>query len=84
MTGVQSVGVLADDDGVPCVVAAVELDDVVDGATELVGGLALALVAPLGADEHECGHDRSSRRCLWGRHRTKPRAPAPGALAREG
>ena len=40
----------------PGVVAAVELDDVVDALAEQVRGLALALVAPLGADEHDRGH----------------------------
>jgi hypothetical protein len=53
---VQRVRLAADDHRVPGVVAAVELHDVVDRAAELVGGLALALVAPLSADEHECGH----------------------------
>jgi hypothetical protein len=38
------------------VVAAVELDDVVDAAAEKVGGFAFAFVAPLGADDDYCGH----------------------------
>ena len=53
---VQRVLLVADDDRVAGVVAAVELDDVVDAAAEQVGGLALALVAPLGADDHDCWH----------------------------
>ena len=54
---VQRVLLVADDDGVAGVVAAVELDDVVDAAAEQVGRLALAFVAPLGADQNDCGHD---------------------------
>ena len=53
---VQRVLLVADDDGVAGVVAAVELDDVVDAAAEQVGRLALALVAPLGADDDDGGH----------------------------
>ena len=53
---VQGVLLVADDDRVPGVVAAVELHDEVDTAAEQVGGLALALVAPLGADDHGGGH----------------------------
>ena len=50
----------ADDDGVAGVVAAVELDDVVDPAAEDVGRLALALVAPLGADDGDRWHREGS------------------------
>ena len=53
---VQGVLLVADDDRVAGVVAAVELHDVVDPATQEVGGLALALVAPLGSDDDDCGH----------------------------
>ena len=53
---VQGVLLVADHDGVAGVVAAVELHDVVDPATEQVGGLAFALVAPLGPDDHNCRH----------------------------
>ena len=56
---VQGVLLVADDDRVAGVVAAVELDDVVDPAAEQVGRLALALVAPLGADDHDRGHVRT-------------------------
>ena len=52
----QRVLLVADDDRVAGVVAAVELDDVVDAAAEEVGRLALAFVAPLGADDHDRGH----------------------------
>ena len=59
---VQGVLLVADDDGVAGVVAAVELDDVVDAAAEQVGRLALALVAPLGADDDDRGHRCSPRK----------------------
>ena len=53
-------------DGVPGVVAAAGADDVVDrlGRSEEVGGLALALVTPLGAEDDDRGHrtSASSRR----------------------
>jgi hypothetical protein len=49
-----------DDDGVARVVAALVADAVVDRSgtvrTEHVGGLALALVTPLGAEHHDGGH----------------------------
>ena len=65
---VQRVLLAADDDGVAGVVAALEADDVVDVVAEQVGDLALALVAPLGADQHDRGHAVSlgrarARRC---------------------
>ena len=44
------------DHRVPGVVAALVADDVVHPAAEQVGGLALALVAPLGADQHDSRH----------------------------
>ena len=47
-----------DDDGVARVVAPVELHDVVDVAAHEVGRLALALVAPLGSDQHDRRHRR--------------------------
>ena len=53
---------LADDHRVAGVVAAVELHDVVDPAAEEVGRLALALVAPLGADDGDRGHAGSPER----------------------
>ena len=52
----QGVALLADDDRVAGVVPALVPDHVVDPVTEQVGGLALALVAPLGADKHDGGH----------------------------
>ena len=53
---VQGVLLVADDDRVPGVVAAVELDDVVDAAGEEVGRLAFSLVAPLGSDDDDGRH----------------------------
>lgn len=53
---VQRVLLVADDDRVARVVAAVELHDVVDAAGEEVGGLALPFVAPLGADDDDGRH----------------------------
>ena len=44
------------DHGVAGVVAALVAHDVVDLLAEQVGNLALALVAPLGADEHDRWH----------------------------
>ncbi len=53
---VEGVLLLADHHRVAGVVAAVELDDVVHAGAERVGGLALALVAPLGSDEDDPRH----------------------------
>ena len=53
---VQGVGLIADDDRVAGVVAALVAHDVLDPATEQVGGLSFALIAPLGSDEHDCWH----------------------------
>ena len=53
---VHGVLLAVDHDGVAGVVAAVEPDAVVDLVAEQVGGLALTLVAPLGADEHDGRH----------------------------
>ena len=64
----------ADHHGVARVVAAVGLDDVLHAAAEDVGGLTLALVAPLGADQDDRCHGRvltSSSRA-----RSDPRTPA--------
>ena len=52
----QRVLLVADDDGVAGVVAAVELHDPVGALTEEVGGLALALVPPLDADDDDAWH----------------------------
>ena len=43
-------------DGVPCIVAALETDDNLALGTEHVDNLALALVAPLSADDNCIGH----------------------------
>ena len=47
---------VADDDGVAGVVAALVANDIVDAATEEIGCLALAFIAPLRPDENDCGH----------------------------
>ena len=79
---VQGVLLVADDDGVAGVVAAVELHDVVDPVAQEVGRLALALVAPLGADDRDRGHLSPPvvECCRGPRHREAP-AQVPGALA---
>ena len=56
---VQRVLLVADDDRVAGVVAALVAHHVVDGATEQVGGLSLALVTPLSTEQHKCGHRRT-------------------------
>ena len=47
--------------GMPGVVAALIPHYPLDAAPEKIGGLTLALVAPLGADEHDCRHGVFSR-----------------------
>src|SRR5579859_7748100 len=49
-------------DRVSGVVASLEAHDRVDLLGEQVGDLALALIAPLGADDHYSGHRAQSRR----------------------
>ena len=56
---VDGVLLVVDHDRVAGVVAAVEPHAVVDLVAEQVGGLALTLVTPLGADEHDRGHRRA-------------------------
>src|SRR5215472_12681164 len=53
---VQGVLLIADDDRVTGVVAALVPDDVLDLVPEQVGGLALPLVTPLRTDYHDGGH----------------------------
>ena len=53
---VQGVALVADDDRVAGVVPALVPDHVVDAVPEQVGGLALALIAPLSPDNHDGGH----------------------------
>ena len=53
---VQRVLLVADDDGVSGVVAAVELHHPVGALTEQIGGLALSFVAPLHADDNDSWH----------------------------
>src|SRR5436309_7073405 len=57
----QRVLLVADDDGVAGVVAAVVLDHEVDLVAKQVGGLAFALVAPLGSEQHDRRHTASLR-----------------------
>src|SRR5699024_4230065 len=54
------------------VIPADELDDVVDATSELVGRLAFAFVAPLGTDNHDCGHEPHSRPQLETRWHNPP------------
>ena len=74
---VQRVLLLADHDRVAGVVAALVPDDVLHAVPEQVGRLALTLVAPLGADQHDGRHS------LHAFHTTKAPggASATGALA---
>ncbi len=67
---VQRVAFVADDHGVPGVVAALIADDVVNPVAEQVGGLALAFIAPLRADDHDGGH-------VTGPSRNRTKAPCP-------
>ena len=57
---VHGVLLVVDHDGVAGIVAAVEPHAIVDLVAEQVGGLALTLVTPLGADEHDRGHAGAS------------------------
>ena len=76
--------VLLDDDGVAGVVAAVELHDVVDVAAHEVGGLALALIAPLGPHQHDCRHLCTFSRVDGGQRTGPSRALRTGARTQEG
>ena len=58
----QLVGLVADDERVAGVVAALEAHDDVGALRQPVDDLALALVAPLGADHHHIRHAASFRR----------------------
>ena len=52
----ELVGLVADDERVAGVVAALEADDHVGAARQPVDDLALAFVAPLGADDGDVSH----------------------------
>ena len=65
--------------GMAGVVAALVPHDPVHAATEQVGGLTLALVAPLGADEHDCRHGISPGYC--GRADGEQRLPSLEAIS---
>src|SRR5262249_6722794 len=74
---VQRVALVADDHGVPGVVPALVADHVVDLVTEQVGGLALAFVTPLGADEHDGRHRATPSLRLTAAPRIADGTPAP-------
>ena len=54
---------VAVDDRVTCVVAALVANDVIVIAGDKIGDLAFAFIAPLGSDEYRPGHCFSFRRC---------------------
>lgn len=56
---VERVLLVADDDRVAGVVAALVAHHVIDRAAEQVGGLSLAFVTPLSTEQHKCGHRRT-------------------------
>src|SRR5690606_6930717 len=62
---------VADDDRVPRVVAAVELHHVVDAGAQEVRRLSLALIAPLGTDEHHAWHGSPPSRIAWSLSRVR-------------
>ena len=62
----ELVGVVADHDGVAGVVAALEAHHHVGAVGQPVDDLALALVAPLGADHRDVGHGLSDLTCPAG------------------
>jgi hypothetical protein len=76
----QRVLLFADHDGVPGVIAALVPDDILHAVPEQVSRLALTLVTPLGADQHD------GRHVLCAFHTTKApgSASAAGALATKG
>ena len=65
-------GLAVDDDGVPGVMTALIADDQLHVLGEQVGELALPFVAPLGPDDHGCGH-ASLLRCESGLRTSVPR-----------
>lgn len=56
---------IADDNGVACVVAALVAHDVVDAPPEEIGRLAFTLVSPLGAEQNDRGHGRKGYPTWW-------------------
>ena len=76
---------IADDDGVARVVAALVAHDIVDATTEQVGSFPFALIAPLGTEENDRWHrarlvaQASSQRHPKGTAR-KPRGLDPRAV----
>lgn len=55
----QCVLLVAHDDRVAGIVAALVTHHIINGSTEEVGGLPLALVTPLSTEQHKCGHRRT-------------------------
>src|SRR5690606_13102827 len=74
----EGVLLAVDDHRVAGVVAAVELHHVVDAGPELVRRLSLALVAPLGSEHHDAGHDHD----LSGARTACRQAPREGSARR--
>lgn len=56
---VERILLVAYDDRVAGIVAALVAHHVIHGSTEEVGGLSLALVTPLSTEQHKCGHRRT-------------------------
>ena len=71
-----------DDDRVAGVVAAVELHDEVDLLAEQVGRFALALIAPLGAEQRNRRH-RSRPFTRWARHMRRAPVASDRSLLRD-
>ena len=53
---VKIIGSFSNNNSVASIVSTLIANHVLDPATEQVRGLSLALIAPLGADEHDCRH----------------------------
>src|SRR5690606_39083512 len=68
---VQRILLVTDDDRVPRVVATVELHHVVDAGAQEVRRLSLALIAPLGTDEHHAWHGSPPSRIAWSLSRVR-------------
>ena len=76
----ELVGLVADDERVAGVVAALEADDAIGALRQPVDDLALALVAPLRADDHDVGHVSGSFSRRGAGTRTAP-GRTPGAVS---
>ena len=76
---VQRIRFVAHHHRVACVVAAVEPGNIIHLGANQIGGFAFAFVAPLGADQYDSGHVRSSGSPYSRRGKVTPR---PARLAR--